>query len=126
MRRVALSFQFIFLCWLIVQHPCAGITLYSPLMHSKAGPGKKIGIIGLGGAGDMGVKIAHALGSEVSVLSHSQEDGMKMGADKFYATSDHEADARRSLTGFVIGGIRELLNFWRHRSHPDSERLTSA
>ena len=69
---------------------CAGITLYSPLMHWKAGPGKKVGIIGLGGLGHMGVKIAHALGAEVTVLSHSlkkQDEAKKMGADKFYATS---------------------------------------
>jgi alcohol dehydrogenase (NADP+) len=80
---------------------CAGITMYSPLIHWKAGPGKKIGIIGLGGLGHMGVKIAHALGSEVSVLSHSlkkQEDGLKMGADKFYATSDHETF--KNLNGY--------------------------
>jgi uncharacterized zinc-type alcohol dehydrogenase-like protein len=72
---------------------CAGITLYSPLMHWKVGHGKKVGIIGLGGLGHMGVKIAHALGAEVTVLSHSlrkQEDGKKMGADKFYAISDPE------------------------------------
>jgi len=70
---------------------CAGITLYSPLKHWNAGPGKKVAIIGLGGIGHMGVKIAHALGAEVSVLSHSlkkQEDGKKLGADYFYATSD--------------------------------------
>jgi uncharacterized zinc-type alcohol dehydrogenase-like protein len=70
---------------------CAGITLYSPLMHWKAGPGKKVAIIGLGGLGHMGVKIAHALGAEVTVLSHSlkkQDDGKRMGSDKFYATSD--------------------------------------
>ncbi|HXU95881.1 MAG TPA: NAD(P)-dependent alcohol dehydrogenase, partial [Candidatus Nitrosotalea sp.] len=72
---------------------CAGITLYSPLMHWKVGPGKKIAIIGLGGLGHMGVKIAHALGAEVSVLSHSLrklQDGKKMGATHFYATSDPE------------------------------------
>ncbi|MHB8546801.1 MAG: NAD(P)-dependent alcohol dehydrogenase [Nitrosotalea sp.] len=72
---------------------CAGITLYSPLMHWKAGPGKKVAVIGLGGIGHMGVKIAHALGAEVTVLSHSlkkQEDGKKLGADYFYATSDPE------------------------------------
>jgi alcohol dehydrogenase (NADP+) len=66
--------------------------MYSPLMHWKAGPGKKVGVIGLGGLGHMGVKIAHALGAEVSILSHSlkkQEDGMRMGADNFYATSDY-------------------------------------
>jgi uncharacterized zinc-type alcohol dehydrogenase-like protein len=70
---------------------CAGITLYSPLMHWKADPGKKVAIMGLGGIGHMGVKIAHALGAEVTVLSHSlkkQEDGKKLGADHFYATSD--------------------------------------
>ncbi|MDE1727906.1 MAG: NAD(P)-dependent alcohol dehydrogenase [Thaumarchaeota archaeon] len=72
---------------------CAGITLYSPLRHWNAGPGKKVAIIGLGGIGHMGVKIAHALGAEVTVLSHSlkkQEDGKKLGADYFYATSDPE------------------------------------
>jgi uncharacterized zinc-type alcohol dehydrogenase-like protein len=70
---------------------CAGITLYSPLAHWKAGPGTKVAIVGLGGLGHMGVKIAHALGAEVTVLSQSlrkQEDGLRLGADHFYATSD--------------------------------------
>jgi uncharacterized zinc-type alcohol dehydrogenase-like protein len=72
---------------------CAGITLYSPLRHWGAGPGKRVAIIGLGGLGHMGVKIAHALGAEVTVLSQSlkkQEDGLRLGADHFYATSDPE------------------------------------
>jgi alcohol dehydrogenase (NADP+) len=72
---------------------CAGITLYSPLKHWNAGPGKKIAIVGLGGLGHMGVKLAHALGAEVTVLSQSlkkQADGKRMGADHFYATSDPE------------------------------------
>jgi alcohol dehydrogenase (NADP+) len=72
---------------------CAGITLYSPLRHWKAGPGKKVAIIGLGGLGHMGVKLAHALGAEVTVLSQSlkkQADGKRMGADHFYATSDEQ------------------------------------
>ncbi|MBC7711945.1 MAG: NAD(P)-dependent alcohol dehydrogenase [Rhizobacter sp.] len=70
---------------------CAGITLYSPLRHWNAGPGKKVAIIGLGGLGHMGVKLAHAMGAEVTVLSQSLnkvEDGKRMGADHFYATSD--------------------------------------
>jgi alcohol dehydrogenase (NADP+) len=70
---------------------CAGITLYSPLKHWGAGPGKKVAIIGLGGLGHMGVKIAHALGAEVTVLSRTlskKEDGLKLGADHYYATSD--------------------------------------
>ncbi|ORT61062.1 NAD(P)-dependent alcohol dehydrogenase [Streptomyces sp. CB03238] len=72
---------------------CAGITLYSPLVHWKAGPGKNVAIVGLGGLGHMGVKIAHALGAEVTVLSQTlrkQDDGLAMGADHFYATSDPE------------------------------------
>jgi alcohol dehydrogenase (NADP+) len=70
---------------------CAGITLYSPLKHWHAGPGKNVAIIGLGGLGHMGVKIAHALGAEVTVLSQSlskRDDGLRLGADKYYATSD--------------------------------------
>jgi uncharacterized zinc-type alcohol dehydrogenase-like protein len=70
---------------------CAGITLYSPLRHWGAGPGKQVAIVGLGGLGHMGVKIAHALGAEVTVLSQSlakQADGLKFGADHYYATSD--------------------------------------
>ena len=70
---------------------CAGVTLFSPLNHWGAGPGKKVAIVGLGGLGHMGVKIAHAMGAEVTVLSQSlkkQEDGLRLGADHFYATSD--------------------------------------
>lgn len=70
---------------------CAGITLYSPLRHWHAGPGKKVAIVGLGGLGHMGVKIAHALGAEVTVLSQSlrkKEDGLRLGADHYHATSD--------------------------------------
>ncbi|WAP56305.1 NAD(P)-dependent alcohol dehydrogenase [Streptomyces sp. S465] len=70
---------------------CAGITLYSPLAHWNAGPGKKVAIVGLGGLGHMGVKIAHAMGAEVTVLSQSlrkKDDGLRLGADHFYATSD--------------------------------------
>ncbi|WP_369172010.1 NAD(P)-dependent alcohol dehydrogenase [Streptomyces sp. R28] len=70
---------------------CAGITTYSPLKHWGAGPGKKVAVIGLGGLGHMGVKIADALGAEVTVLSQSlrkKDDGLKLGADHYYATSD--------------------------------------
>ncbi|SCB42723.1 NAD(P)-dependent alcohol dehydrogenase [Rhizobium multihospitium] len=72
---------------------CAGITLYSPLRHWKAGPGKKVAIVGMGGLGHMGVKLAHAMGAEVTVLSQTlskKEDGLKLGADHYYATSDAE------------------------------------
>ncbi|MEU3711860.1 NAD(P)-dependent alcohol dehydrogenase [Streptomyces catenulae] len=70
---------------------CAGITVYSPLSHWKAGPGKKVAVVGLGGLGHMGVKIAHAMGAEVTVLSQSlrkKDDGLRFGADDYRATSD--------------------------------------
>lgn len=70
---------------------CAGITTYAPLKKWGAGPGKKVAIVGLGGLGHMGVQIAHAMGAEVTVLSQSlkkQEDGLRLGADHYYATSD--------------------------------------
>src|SRR4051794_27932798 len=70
---------------------CAGITTYSPLRHWNAGPGKRVAVVGLGGLGHMAVKIAHAMGADVSVLSQSlrkKEDGLKLGANAYYATSD--------------------------------------
>ncbi len=70
---------------------CAGITLYSPLKNWKAGPGKKVGVMGLGGLGHMGLKFAHALGAETTVFSHSPEkeaDAKAMGADHFVVTKD--------------------------------------
>jgi uncharacterized zinc-type alcohol dehydrogenase-like protein len=70
---------------------CAGITLYSPLRHWQAGPGKKVAIVGFGGLGHMGVKIAAALGAEVTVFSQTlakQEDGLKFGATDYIATRD--------------------------------------
>ena len=70
---------------------CAGITLYSPLRNWKAGAGKKVGIIGLGGLGHMGVKFAVAMGAETTVFSHSpskESDAKAMGAHHFVSTKD--------------------------------------
>lgn len=72
---------------------CAGITLYSPLKRWQAGSGKNVAIIGLGGLGHMGVKLAHAMGAQVTVLSHSsrkQQDAKRLGADHYHATSEPE------------------------------------
>lgn len=70
---------------------CAGITTYSPLRHWNAGPGSRVAVIGLGGLGHLAVKLAKAMGAEVTVLSQSlkkMEDGLRLGADAYYATSD--------------------------------------
>ena len=72
---------------------CAGITTYSPLRHWGAAPGKKVAVVGLGGLGHMAVKLANAMGAEVTVLSQTlkkKEDGLQLGADHYYATSDPE------------------------------------
>jgi alcohol dehydrogenase (NADP+) len=70
---------------------CAGITTFSPLRRWGAGPGRQVAVVGLGGLGHMAVKLAHAMGAEVTVLSQSlkkQEDGLRLGADHYFATSD--------------------------------------
>ncbi|MFT4158089.1 MAG: NAD(P)-dependent alcohol dehydrogenase [Microbacterium sp.] len=81
---------------------CAGITTYSPLRRWKIGPGSRVAIIGMGGLGHMGVQLAHALGAEVTVLSQTlskKDDGSRLGADHYYATSDPAtfADLRGSF-----------------------------
>ncbi len=70
---------------------CAGITTYSPLKRWGAGPGKRVGVVGMGGLGHMAVQISAAMGAETIVLSRTlskQDDGKKMGADAYYATED--------------------------------------
>jgi uncharacterized zinc-type alcohol dehydrogenase-like protein len=70
---------------------CAGITLFSPLKNWGAGPGKKVGVIGLGGLGHMGLKFSAALGAHTTVFSHSpnkESDARAMGADDFVVTKN--------------------------------------
>ncbi|WP_030806809.1 NAD(P)-dependent alcohol dehydrogenase [Streptomyces sp. NRRL F-2799] len=84
---------------------CAGITTYSPLRHWGVGPGKKVAVVGLGGLGHVGVKLAHAMGAEVTVLSQSlrkKDDGLRLGADHYYATSDPETFEKLAGTFDVI------------------------
>ncbi|WP_329271677.1 NAD(P)-dependent alcohol dehydrogenase [Streptomyces sp. NBC_01451] len=93
---------------------CAGITTYSPLKHWNAGPGKKVAILGMGGLGHMGVKIANALGAEVTVLSQSlrkKEDGLKLGAAHYYATSDEATFKElRGTFDIILSTVSAPLN----------------
>jgi alcohol dehydrogenase (NADP+) len=76
---------------------CAGITTYSPLKHWKVGPGKKVGVVGLGGLGHMGVKIAKAMGAEVVVFTTSAskfKDAKRLGADDVVLSSNQEQMAK--------------------------------
>lgn len=72
---------------------CAGITTYSPLRHWKVGPGQKVGIVGLGGLGHMGVKLAHAMGAHVVLFTTSpdkKEDALQLGADEVVISKNRE------------------------------------
>ncbi|MBK9154170.1 MAG: NAD(P)-dependent alcohol dehydrogenase [Chloracidobacterium sp.] len=83
---------------------CAGITTYSPLKRFNVGPGQKVGIVGLGGLGHMGVKLAKAMGADVTVFSTSpgkEADARKLGADNFVISKDAEA----------MGALRNSFNF---------------
>lgn len=103
---------------------CAGITVYSPLKHWGAGPGKKVGILGIGGLGHLAIKIAKAMGAEVVVFTTSPskvEDAKRLGADEAVLSSDAEAMAKynRQLH-FIIDtvsakhDVNVYLNLLRH------------
>ncbi|KAH6629918.1 chaperonin 10-like protein [Chaetomium sp. MPI-SDFR-AT-0129] len=84
---------------------CAGLTAYSPLVRNGCGPGKKVGIVGLGGIGHLGVLFAKALGAEVWAISrtHAKEaDAKKMGADGFLATADKDWSVPHKMTFDII------------------------
>lgn len=88
---------------------CAGITTYSPLKHWKVGKGSKVGILGLGGLGHMGVKLAASMGAEVTMLSHSPSkatDAKRLGAHHFVLTSDEEqANACMGTFDFILDTV---------------------
>jgi alcohol dehydrogenase (NADP+) len=120
---------------------CAGITTYSPLRHWNAGPGKKVGVVGIGGLGHMGVKLAHAMGAHVVAFTTSEgkrQDALDLGADEVVVSRNademaahagsfdfilntvavsHDLDAFTALLkrdGSLIGGIaetQEMLDF---------------
>ncbi|CEA02359.1 zinc-containing alcohol dehydrogenase superfamily protein [Pseudomonas saudimassiliensis] len=88
---------------------CAGITTYSPLRHWKVGPGQKVGVVGLGGLGHLGVKIARAMGAEVVLITTSPAkvaDGQRLGAEGAIISTDAEqmAAARGSLD-FILNTV---------------------
>ncbi|MGN6338262.1 NAD(P)-dependent alcohol dehydrogenase [Mycobacterium sp.] len=93
---------------------CAGITLFSPLRHWKARQGTRLAIIGLGGLGHMGVKLGAAMGAEVTVLSQSlkkMEDGLRLGAKHYYATSERETFKKlRNSFDLILNTVSANLN----------------
>ena len=93
---------------------CAGITTYSPLRHWEVTPGQKVAVVGMGGLGHMAVKLAHAMGAHVTVLSQSlkkKEDGLRLGADDYYATSDPETfKTLKNSFDFIINTVSAKIS----------------
>jgi uncharacterized zinc-type alcohol dehydrogenase-like protein len=80
---------------------CAGITTYSPLRHWNVGPGKKVGVVGLGGLGHMGLKFAHSFGAHVVQFTTSAskiDDAKKLGADEVVISKDADAMAKHAAS----------------------------
>jgi len=88
---------------------CAGITTYSPLRHWNAGPGKKVGIVGIGGLGHMGIKIAHAMGARVVAFTTSEskrEEARKLGADEVVnSRDDAQMQAHAGSFDFILNTV---------------------
>jgi uncharacterized zinc-type alcohol dehydrogenase-like protein len=115
-QRVVVSDKFV----LKIRHPreqlaavapllCAGITTYSPLRHWKVGPGKKVGIVGIGGLGHMGVKLAHAMGAHTVAFTTSEskrQDALDLGADEVVVSRNAEEMKRHAGTfDFILNTV---------------------
>ena len=115
-QRIVVSDKFV----LRITHPeeqlaavapllCAGITTYSPLRHWQAGPGKKVGIVGIGGLGHMGVKLAHALGAHTVAFTTSagkRGDALALGADEVIVSRNaEEMAAHRGSFDFILDTV---------------------
>lgn len=99
---------------------CAGITVYSPLREWNVGPSTSVGVVGLGGLGHMAVKIARAMGADVTLISHSphkEEDAQRLGAQHFLLSSDktHMRSAASSLD-LIINTVSVNLDLDRYLS----------
>lgn len=124
-QRIVVSDRFV----LKIRHPeeqlaavapllCAGITTYSPLRHWNAGPGKKVGIVGIGGLGHMGVKLAHAMGAHVVAFTTSESkraDARTLGADEVVnSRNPEEMKAHANSFDFILDTVaasHELTDF---------------
>ncbi len=121
---------------------CAGLTAYSPLVRNGCGPGKKVGIVGMGGIGHFGLLFAKALGAEAWAISRShakEADCLKMGADGFLATSDKDwtkghtmtfdliINTANSFDGFDLDAYLSLLDVhakWVSVGLPEGQGIT--
>ncbi|MDY7226515.1 NAD(P)-dependent alcohol dehydrogenase [Hyalangium rubrum] len=106
---------------------CAGITTYSPLKHWKVGPGQKVGVVGLGGLGHMGVKLARAMGAHVIVFSRTdkkKEDALRLGAHEVVSSSNkQEMAAHKGKLDLILDtvsaqhDVNDYLSLLRRDGH---------
>jgi uncharacterized zinc-type alcohol dehydrogenase-like protein len=93
---------------------CAGITTYSPLRHWQAGPGKKVGIVGIGGLGHMGVKLAHAMGARTVAFTTSdskRQDALNLGADEVIISRNaEEMETHVGTFDFILNTVAARHN----------------
>ncbi len=93
---------------------CAGITTYSPMRHWKVGPGKKVGVVGIGGLGHMGVKFAHALGAHTVVFTTSEskrEDALRLGADEVVLSRNADEMAKQAFSfDFILNTVTAKMD----------------
>jgi uncharacterized zinc-type alcohol dehydrogenase-like protein len=94
---------------------CAGVTVYSPLRHWGAGPGKRVGVVGLGGLGHLGVKLARAMGATTVLFTTSPSkiaDGGRLGADQVVLSTDAAKMAEQANSfDLVINTAAETRSF---------------
>jgi alcohol dehydrogenase (NADP+) len=115
-RRIVVDEKFV----LKIRHPeeqlaavapllCAGITTWSPLRHWKVGPGRKVGIVGIGGLGHMGIKLAHAMGAHVVAFTTSEgkrQDALDLGADEVVVSRNRdEMKAQANSFDFILDTV---------------------
>ena len=104
---------------------CAGITTYSPMRHRGVTEGNKVGVVGLGGLGHMGVKFAHAFGAHVVVFTtspHKKEDALRLGADEVVVSRDaNEMQKHAGSFDFILDAVSadHDINAYLHLLRPD-------
>ena len=106
---------------------CAGITTYSPLRHWRMGPGSKVGVVGLGGLGHMAVKLAHAMGAEVTLFTTSpgkEADARRLGASHVAVSTDRAAmkGPTPDLLILIINTVAVPMDLDPYAEHPGPGR----
>ncbi|ANI88687.1 hydroxyacid dehydrogenase [Arachidicoccus ginsenosidimutans] len=111
---------------------CAGITTYSPLRHWNVGPGKRVGVVGIGGLGHMAIKLAHAMGAYVVVFTTSEskkEDAKRLGADEVVLSNNVEQMQQSQKLDFILDAVsaeHDINAYLHHLKHDGNLTIVGA